>query len=67
MTALAKLPTNDDVRVLGRGIARSVRALYAERCSPREIADALSVSMSYVSQCLRWKAGDSPLAMRRAA
>lgn len=61
----APLPSRDEVRVLGHGKARAIRVLYRERCSLAEIRAALGVTGSYVSQCLRWKAGPSPLALRR--
>lgn len=63
----APLPRRDEVRVLGHGKARIVRILWRERCSITEIAAALGVDRSYVSQCLRWKAGADPLAGRRRA
>lgn len=67
MSALAVLPPPSEVRVIGRGNARRIRYLYAERCSPCEIAAMLNVTVQAVSQALRWKAGADPLIARRAA
>lgn len=49
------LPPRDAVSVFGRGKARAVRELYAERCSLAEIMAALNVSGEFVSRALRIK------------
>lgn len=67
MTTPATLPNRADVRILGFGKARKIRALYVDRCSVPEIAHWLGVTREYVSHCLRWKAGDRPLAGRGLA
>lgn len=64
---MTPLPPREEVRVLGHGKARAIRILYRERCSVDEIRAALGVTGAYVSQCLRWKAGPSPLVLRRSA
>lgn len=64
MGKMAMLPAPSEVRVFGHGKSRQVRALFRERCSPAEIAIALGVSVSFVSQQVRWKAGNRPLAAR---
>lgn len=66
MTARAQLPMRSEVRVMGRGKRRLIRLLYVERCGLSEICAMAGVSMEKVSKALRWKAGDAPLAARRA-
>lgn len=56
------LPSHDWIRAMHRGYARakSIRDLYAERCSVHEIAHALDVPASEVRRVLRAVAPKRP-------